>query len=105
MALDLKIVSQHAQVYGAPLYKQTISAGTLAPGEYVFNAEDKTIGYESEEGIVYIRLRTARAEQGVDPEKDTFEVFVFEALRDASGETADGRAWSVKAGSTKLFAQ
>lgn len=100
--LNLQAIKSLVTVYGAPLFDKapTLEAGVVNPGEYTI--VDGTLSVVTDEGTMYIPIRTARKEQGVD-ETQSFNIGVFTALRDASGEY-NGKAWSIKAGDQKVFA-
>ena len=104
MALDLKLVQQHANVFGTPIYKEVVSYGTVAPGEYEFQAEFGSIKVDLGEGkFISARIRREVLDAGVDPTKQVFTIAQFTAVRDAEGEI-DGREWSVKAGDMRDMA-
>lgn len=101
MALKLDVLAGIVKEYGAPLYKLTADAGTLAPGEYSLTDEGQVM-VETESGVMYFAVRSARLDQGIDAEADTLNVGVFTAQRDAEGEY-NGQPWSVAEGDTKAF--
>lgn len=101
MALKLDVLAGIVKVYGAPLYEFTADGGTLAPGDYSVT-DDGQVMVESESGVMYFRVRSARLDQGINPEADTLNVGVFTAQRDAEGEY-NGQPWSVTKGHTQAF--
>lgn len=104
MALDLKIIAQHANVFGTPVYKEVVKYGTVAPGEYTFDPVYGSIKVDLGNGtFISAKVKRDVLDAGVDPEKQTFTVSKFEATRDASG-IIDGREWSVKKGDVRDMA-
>jgi hypothetical protein len=101
MNLDLNLLEGIVKVYGAPLYNHIADAGTLAPGEYSLT-DDGQVMTTTEAGVMYFRVRTARLDQGINPEVDTLQVGIFEAARDADGEF-NGEPWSVAKGHKQAF--
>lgn len=102
MKLNLDLLAGIVTQYGAPLYPATpaIQAGSVAPGEY--KLDGTTLVIENNGTTMYIPIRTARVEQGID-DTQTFNIGIFEATRDASGEY-NGSTWSVTKGTQKAFA-
>jgi hypothetical protein len=100
--LNLQAIKSLVTVYGAPLFDKlpTIEAGSVQAGEYTI--VDNTLAVTTAEGVMYIPIRTARKDAGVD-ETQTFNIGVFTALRDASG-TYNGEAWTITAGEQKVYA-
>jgi len=52
--------------------------------------------------VIYLKVRTARLDQGIDESADTLNVGLFRATRDASGEY-NGQAWSLEEGKITAF--
>jgi len=106
MNLKLDLLKASAQVFGAPLYKETQNFGTVAPGEYELQAEYNSvkifIDAEKTE-FISARLRQDKIDAGINPEVDTLTIAEFTAQRDAEGDFND-KAWKVVAGSTRIFA-
>jgi hypothetical protein len=100
--LQLDKIKALVTVYGAPLFdaKPTNEAGSVSAGEYTIN--DNQLCVKTEEGLMYIPIRTARKNAGID-ETQTFNIGIFTALRDASGEY-NGKAWSISKGAERVFA-
>jgi hypothetical protein len=103
MKLNLELLQGIVTMYGAPLYsaEPTTKAGSVTAGEYSIDGDVLVIPNDNGT-VMYIPVRTARKEQGMD-ETQTFNIGIFTATRDASGEY-NGKPWSVKAGDTKPFA-
>jgi len=100
MALNLDILRSVVKEYGAPLYPSvpTTEAGSIAPGEYEFDAESNTVAVKTDAGVMYLPVRTGV----IVHENSVLRVGIFTASRDAEGEY-NGKHWSVEAGSTKAF--
>ena len=90
-------------MYGAPLYKEVQVAGQVGPEEYRLSPDGKALIVQGAEGEIYVRIRTSVLEEGFGADR-VFTVGIFEAQRDASGTTEDGREWSVAKGATNAFA-
>lgn len=104
MALNLEIIGGLVKLYGAPLYGSAPvkDAGSLTPEEYELIDGD-TLLTIIEGNTVYIPIRRSVVEAGI-PENRVFNIGIFEALRDADGVGADGKAWTVSKGQQKVFA-
>lgn len=104
MALDLKIVLKNANVFGAPIYVETQSYGTVEPKEYTFDPVYGSIKIDLGDGkFISARIRQDVLALGVDPTKQVFTVAQFKATRDASGEI-EGRPWSITKGESRDMA-
>jgi hypothetical protein len=103
MKLDLSKLKGLVKEYGSPLYPSvpTTEAGSVAPGEYSIEGGNKLKVVDGDV-TYYFPIRTQRVEAGVS-EDQVFNIGVFTASRDASGEY-NGKPWSVTAGETKVFA-
>lgn len=105
MALNIQLLQGLVKEYGAPLYPQQpdVDAGTISADEYTL-IDGNTLQIAGENGtVMYIPIRRATVEAGIK-DGQVFNVGIFKALRDADGTTEDGKAWSVKAGDSKVFA-
>jgi hypothetical protein len=103
MALDFGALAGIVTEYGTPLYEFHADAGTLAPGEYELSEDGNEVIVAGENGgVIYLKVRTARLDQGIDPSADTLNVGLFRATRDASGEY-NGQAWSLEEGKITAF--
>ena len=98
--LKLDRLAGLVQTYGAKLYKQGESLGTVVVGQEGVTVDGEALVIPNgEEGTMYIPFR-----QGiVGEEGKTYELHVFTAERDANG-TYNGEAWSIAKGHEKVFA-
>jgi len=104
--LNLNVLAGIVKQYGAPLYasEPTTVAGTIAPADYELTNDGTVLKYEDESGsVMYFPIRRNVVEAGFGEDR-VFNIGIFEATRDASGITANGTAWSVTKGTSKVFA-
>jgi len=104
--LDIKkLQGSGVQVFGAPLYAESQSFGTVAPKEYELQLEYNSVKIPLGDGtFVSARIRQAKLDAGIDAEKDTLTIAEFTAQRDAHCVTEAGVEWSVAKGDVRLFA-
>lgn len=104
--LNLNLLAGIVKQYGAPLYasEPTTVAGTITPAEYELVNDGTVLKYEDGTGsTMYFPIRRSVIEAGFGEDR-VFNIGIFEATRDADGVTADGIAWSVTKGQSKVFA-
>lgn len=106
MGLNLTALQGVIKTYGAPLYasEPTNYAGVVTPEEYELVNDGTVVKYTTEQGLVmYFPIRKSVLDAGFGEDR-VFNIAEFEATRDASGESKDGRPWSVTKGTLKAFA-
>jgi len=97
--LKLDKLANLVQTYGAKLYKQGESLGSVVVGQEGVTIDGDALVLPVEGGTMYVPFRRGI----VGEEGKTYELHVFTAERDANG-TYNGEEWSVTKGHEKVFA-